>query len=777
MSTYANFGNLLKSNRERRGLEQLELARMVGVTQQTVSRWEKGASRPDQGIVHQLAQIFEVDIDEWLIAAGYSVDKPVRPLLATLPFNALSEDDFERFCRDLVQRMYPKSETHRYGYQGHTQHGIDIFSKDKDVIRAFQCKKRKKFGPADVAQTIAETSFTANHYYILLSRIAGSDARDEVEKHPNWSLWDAEDLSAKIRTLPLDDQVSLIDTYFGSYREAFLGIDQPKPWRSAEEYIQLHASKEAIFSHGWSLAGRREQLEALKTFALSEKPQGMLLIGRGGIGKSRILRELACVLPKDYKMVFLERGTNPTPKDIEQLPKRGLFVIDDAHEFGDLSFLFGAVARRPYLRLLISTRPYGKTRLKDELYKAGVSVGDDLELTDLKAEDTQALSEEIIKELGGDIKYAERIAEVTKDCPLATVIGSYLVARNNISPEILNNSNDFREYVLGRFRDIVAGDIGGTSGSRDVRELLNLVSLIQPVSLADPNFEQVATKMLNRRGDQIARDMSALEDAGVLVRHNNQLRIAPDLLADFIRAEASYLPKDRHPTKFADEVFKNVKGDLAINLLINLSQLDWRMMADGIQSAILDDIWKEIEQQFRDGGILERESILNTLEKIAYYQPERMINLARFAISNPTSTVSTGHDEYAKSLWWQPSYTDVLEKLPPILKYAAYTLEHMSAAMDILRELAKMDERPADRYADHPVRVMSSLASIEPNKPPKYIDAVVNHVISWLPSEDNRQFSPFDVLDAALATEGQTSSLSGITLTIQSFLVDPQAMA
>ena len=43
---------------------------------------------------------------------------------------------------------------------------------------------------------------------------ASPGARKEISTHAGWELWDGEDLSRYIRTLPLDQAVRLVDTYF-----------------------------------------------------------------------------------------------------------------------------------------------------------------------------------------------------------------------------------------------------------------------------------------------------------------------------------------------------------------------------------------------------------------------------------------------------------------------------------------------------------------------------------------------------------------------------------
>lgn len=776
--TYINFGNLLKIEREKRGWDQAALAKAVETKQQTVSRWENGSSRPREDMVHRLAELFEADADDWLIQAGYMIAKPVQPQVPFLPVDKLSEEMFELFCRDLVQKLHPRADVHRYGHKGHKQNGIDLYAKESGKKTDYQCKRHQQFGPEKVHQVVKDTTMTAEHHYLLLSRQASPDARDAIDQYDDWTLWDVEDISAKVRYLPKQDAVDLIDTYFPGWRKYFLGVEAPSPWLTPDKYFRPLNNRLQVFSHGWNFFGRKNELQALVSFVRSGSERVIILNGRGGVGKSRLLKELATELESDTKVLFMTQRSDPSPEDLELLPQTGLLVIDDAHEYGDLqSLLAGIAVSRPRLKLLLSTRPYGVTLLEEQLIQAGLSFkhDDTVQLGDMALADAEHLALEILKGNKGDEQYAHRIAEITLDCPLATVIGARLVADGEIRPEILTNSEDFRIHLLRSFRDIITGKIGGFKDADAVKDLLDLIAIVQPVDTSDANFEEVASKILARPYDKIVRDMRALEDAGVLLRRKNRLRIAPDLLADFIRADAAYDQKSKQPTGYVDRVFKVVQNDLATNLLANLSQLDWRLSADGTQAALLSTIWDDLEKQFLAGDIGIREQMLKALEKVAYYQPAQAIKFARLAIDNPTTRVQK--TRYDRLMGGKRTYGAVLAKVPPILKYAAYNGEYTDEALELLKLLAKDDTRQPGQHPDHPVRAIQEIVAIQPGKPIGYIESAQDHVLSWLSDEPNKNFSPFDILDAALITDGHHTEFRGIQMTMTPFKVNAQAVS
>lgn len=65
-----NIGYKIKELRKQRGMTQEQLAEHIGISFQSVSKWENGIALPD--IVHMpvLASLFGVTIDELFFGAG-----------------------------------------------------------------------------------------------------------------------------------------------------------------------------------------------------------------------------------------------------------------------------------------------------------------------------------------------------------------------------------------------------------------------------------------------------------------------------------------------------------------------------------------------------------------------------------------------------------------------------------------------------------------------------------------------------------------------------------
>ncbi len=70
------FGTIIKELRERKGLSQEELGKIVGVSDKTVSSWEINRTEPKMGIVQLLADYFKVSTD-YLIKGNEAIDESI----------------------------------------------------------------------------------------------------------------------------------------------------------------------------------------------------------------------------------------------------------------------------------------------------------------------------------------------------------------------------------------------------------------------------------------------------------------------------------------------------------------------------------------------------------------------------------------------------------------------------------------------------------------------------------------------------------------------------
>jgi hypothetical protein len=359
-------------------------------------------------MVGTIARVLSVEVDQVLAAASYddasggSALDAVRPLVRDLPIEELPADRFEDLSVEIAQHLYPDSHASRFGGSGETQGGIDVLVDGTRTV-TIQCKRRRQFGPQDVARMVADTKVEASTHYLFLAKpTATAAARSEIAKYPGWQLWDGEDLSRYIRSqMSTQEALRLVDTYFPNHREPFLGIARPGPWLTTSEFF-APASGVQIFTHAWALAGRTREVRELLDSIRTDDSGVTLLSGRGGVGKTRLLRSVAETLEGEGWVVrLLPVGGRAEPGDFELLPTDGrlLVVLDDAQDRADIADVLAQLRRRNLsAKVLIATRPYGELALSHDLRRVGLMSSGlpTVRLSDLTLEESKQLAREAL---------------------------------------------------------------------------------------------------------------------------------------------------------------------------------------------------------------------------------------------------------------------------------------------------------------------------------------------------------------------------------------------
>jgi hypothetical protein len=267
---------------------------------------------------------------------------------------------------------------HRYGTQGQKQRGIDLIVQREDgEWWAFSNKRYKKYQPSHVREHIDETTYRADRYFILISGVASTNVRDEVRKYPLWEAWDAEDLSQQVR-LNLDLEVArrLVDRHFSPiWRRDFLGLPAVGAFLAPVDYFRPLLDGGCLFHHDLPLVGRQALIDDLVAFGDAGRERVLVLPGRGGIGRSRLLREWAERLDSAHPgraIRLLNEGVPVSLDALDDLPAVPCLVaVDDAHRRTDLGLLLAWLRQRPDGKLLLATRSQGVDYLLTELTRAG----------------------------------------------------------------------------------------------------------------------------------------------------------------------------------------------------------------------------------------------------------------------------------------------------------------------------------------------------------------------------------------------------------------------
>ncbi len=769
----SRFPELLAVARRKAGWNQAELARRLGVGQQAVSKWERGIVAPDDATKAKIAAAFSEDVaaelmesTEPLAAAAPTTEARQASLVTRLNLGHLTGEQFQAFAADLLQAIYPSATVNIYGVSGDVQEGLDIELRFPEGYRyTAQCKRVKNFGPEKVKEAVQAHPGAAKKKYLLITRPATKQTRDAASKFAKqgWELWDIDDISRRVRYLPSDKARVLVDAYAPSQRRDFLGIDQPSPFLSPSVFFKEFLRPQVVFSHVWALVGRTAELGEVRN-AVDDGAAFITIVGAGGTGKSRLVLELLNQLaasPSTPPLRVLAPAATVTPSDIEKYrDQRGVFLIEDAHDRDDLQAIVAHFRQQaPHAVLLFTTRPYGVDRLKAILARQGLddrsrTVG----LHELKRDDLEQIARQILNTRGFRTDIAPDIARLADRSPLFTVIASNLVAEKRLHPSVLSNEATFKQRVLAHFGDVLTQSLVEEPSERaKARELLNLITVLQPVELAGAQFAACLEALYKRDATEYDHVRQLLVDASVLMVRGGRARIAPDMLGDYILEQACAAPPTSGTT-FPERVLAALQPGQLRNVLHNLAKLDWRLtVQEGLTPRASVQIWRAIERMYeKQSGA--RETILEAVEHAAYYLPAQAFEF----LDNVGATSGEGR----------------VDRVSRIIRNAAYHTQHVREAAERLWELGKNKPAQLNSHPDHPIRQLQILATIEPGKPLQHIEEILAFGLDLLeqPDAGAHTWSPFEFLQQILATEGRTHTAKGNSVEIGHFAVNVQTL-
>ena len=99
-------GSVIKALRQQKQMTQEELAELLKVSIQTVSRWENGINYPDVVILPEIASIFHVTTDYLLGVKGET--KMAKLLTTKETFQVNSKAEAETMVMNFQKEAFPK---------------------------------------------------------------------------------------------------------------------------------------------------------------------------------------------------------------------------------------------------------------------------------------------------------------------------------------------------------------------------------------------------------------------------------------------------------------------------------------------------------------------------------------------------------------------------------------------------------------------------------------------------------------------------------------------
>jgi transcriptional regulator with XRE-family HTH domain len=761
ISRYAILGQGLAELRVKAGIAtQVDLAKLVGVSQQSVSRWEAGAGRPRSEEILRLAAVLSTDAGRLLELAGYSKRRGATSFDRPFPLHALAPEVFESFCATVLHELHRDSNAvvHRVGKTGHGQDGVDITVKFPSALHTIQCKRVSRFGPSQFRELLRIDSVPADRKFVLLSTTASPALRREVTSIPKWDIWDQDDISRIVRSLPKISQRQIVDTYFRGQRFDLLGEVEAGPWTTLTQYFAPFIHAERLFNHTWALVGRQTESSALRKAISNPDKLVTSIVGIAGSGKSRLLLDLLTWFEATYPQtrVFVASSTDEiTSRSLEELgPSDKLLVVDDAHDREDLAPLLRYVSETGSSRLLMALRPYGRDVIRNQAANFSIAGShvEEIVVGRLTKHEATELAREVLRGSSHGSAVAKELAARTHDSPLATVVGAQIVSKGGLHPELLGNDKNFQQLVLSKFSAFLTGEIANSQDTDRLRAILRVLALVQPVSIDENDFLQLIESSETVVLADSSRLLRLLVDAGVLFKRGTRYRLSPDLLGDAILAE-SCLAVSGDSNGYAERLFDKAPAQYLQNILVNLGKFDWRRaLGDTSDSRLLSGLWARLRW-----GDEYHNPHIEAAAAVAYYQPRQALTLARRLVQE-----GHGNDE------------DVCE----MIKLAAYNYDYLYEGCELLWEAGHSDARRLNRYPHHAIRILKELAEPSPNKPREYVEQVVDFVLNLIPlTSGDSVYTPFDVLEGALATEGHTTSFTSRSMTLSPYAVSRDSMS
>ncbi|MBN1859662.1 DUF4062 domain-containing protein [Candidatus Bipolaricaulota bacterium] len=535
------------------------------------------------------------------------------------------------------------------------------------------------------------------------------------------------------------------------------------PFQCAADYFHGLLETKAPFSHAHALVGRQDVLDELKAHLRGDAFVA-ILPGSGGVGKSRILLELAA---NSEGCVFLGPQFTLKPEHLRTFPKDArCLIVDDAHRVQSIESLIQLAytwSKRPEkgLKLILTCRPAGVDRLLAAVRFVGDGV---LELRELPPLDVASDALDLAVAIVGDEKreLAKGLVTASDGNPLLITVGGRLLLRDESAPAMLAEKAEFQSAALNSLLSELPPTINGIPA----RRLLELFSAIGPVHPGrEPAVFAMLAESLDAQRSSVVSAIAVLRtEHGLLVERGGRLRVSPDVLSDHLLDEAA--AAGGISTGFIDEVFEVFGERYLSNILSNASELEWRLRSAGSTVSVSDGIWERVHKELPSQTYRERAGLLKEVEASAWVAPRDVWRIVSWMLGNPGAP-----DDPLKQLVSSPySQEDVVRQVPEIIRALAWHTELSRPCAHALWDLSVGDDRALNATPDHPLRVLGDLLSFDPRKPPAIQERLLDGLEDAL-RDDVLEGTSRDTCKALKPLLSRTlgwSTRDGITITMHS---------
>lgn len=771
------------------GITSGELANRLGVARATVLAWEKGERNPSPKNLERLHELFRSkELIHFEREEGVSM--PVTAGLQTLPFDELSPEDFENFYADFLNYKFPTADqVTRLGARGHRQHGMDVIVIESGkIVFAVQCKREKSFSASkakEVFRKVAEEDLAkqleeAEKVLGLAVTSCSPSLSLLAIEEPGWKVWDGSHLSREIRQLPKHQAVNLVDSYFPGYRASFLGIDAPSVWEHPSSAFD-GPFESGPFHHGWNRVGYDEPLNQLKNMLDRPGPSLSLVVGQGGVGKSRLLKEVSvhALLKAD---VFVLSGVSEVgPEQFEFIPIDGpvVVLIDDAQDKAGLSYIVKRIwERNKSTKIILGLRKSAFKRTLSDLERAQALPQDfeNIELNGLSTHEALLLAEQVLGE-GVDDHSTLYFAQRAKDSPLAVVLGGHLIKNKVLAVTDFAADLEFRRRMLSFYVDFQASNLS-TSDRYKVKEFLEVLALIQPFNSSSEGC-QAAVRSLSGLGPrQTTALLRELVEVGLVEQRGRSFRIVPDLVGEMLLSDTSFDQSTHASTQFLEHSLSLLEGDALKNAFVNVNRIE--IDAESLRVGDLPDsslLWGWLQDELSSADAFERAQLYSLLKEVAEFQPKKVLDKVEWGLKHPVKDYGENNKQ------WETLYPNgevmALREMVQALQIVGHCYEYIDRTLYILLQIWKRQEafgqegRPLAR--NHSAReAIKKIVGFEVGKSVAFSERAMRYILEFdafdLPD------SKFSLLMPLLEIECESATFDGRVVSFRSYPIRPEAV-
>lgn len=138
-------------------------------------------------------------------------------------------------------------------------------------------------------------------------------------------------------------------------------------------------------------------------------------------------------------------------------------------------------------------------------------------LGDLIFYDALSLAAEALNKTISD-KVAYKLANLTKDCPLATVVGGNLINKGDLHLSILASDANIRACIM---RGYYSALLNGTVDKDMQKNVLKAVASLQPIRTNQDDVRNTLANILGKPYDELFEHLKALEKIGIIRRRGD----------------------------------------------------------------------------------------------------------------------------------------------------------------------------------------------------------------------------------------------------------------